>query len=128
MKPDDLDKAVMDELDKFAGMALDDIVNAQKKAAKSAVRELKQNSPKRSKGTYAKSWKSQTTKSRTGSTTVIYNSRLPGLVHLLEFGHPIVSGGRTTGQAKSFPHVEPAEQNAVSAYEKELTEAIENGH
>ena len=128
MKPDDLDKAVMGELDKFAGMVLEDIVTAQKTAAKSAVKELKATSPKRGKGTYAKGWKSQTTKTRTGSSTVIYNGKQPGLAHLLEFGHPIVSGGRTVGQAKTFPHIEPAEANVVKAYEEELTRAIENGN
>ena len=122
---DNLDAAVMAELDEYAGMLKEDIAAAQKAAAKKAIKELKQSSP--GKGKYGKGWKSKTTMTRTGAETVIYQGDLPGLAHLLEYGHPIVSGGRTVGQARAFPHVDPAEENAVKDYEKELTGAIENG-
>ena len=122
---DNLDAAVMAELDEYAGMLKEDIVKAQKAAAKNAIKELKRTSP--GKGKYGKGWKSQTTLTRTGAETVIYQGSQPGLAHLLEYGHPIVSGGRTVGQARAFPHVDPAEENAVKDYEKELTGAIENG-
>ena len=120
-----LDKAVMAELDEYAGLLREDIAKAQKAAAKKAIKELKQTSP--GKGRYGKGWKSKTTMTRTGAETVIYQGEQPGLAHLLEYGHPIVSGGRTVGQARAFPHVDPAEENAVKDYEKELTGAIENG-
>ena len=122
---DNLDDAIMAELDQFAGMLPDEIMQAQKSAAKSAIRELKVNSP--GDGKYHKGWKSKTTKTRTGAETVIYQGDLPGLAHLLEYGHPIVSGGRTVGQARAFPHVDPAAENAAGDYEKELTRTIENG-
>lgn len=120
-----LDKAVMAELDEYAGMLKEDIAAAQKAAAKKAIKELKQTSP--GKGGYGKGWKSQTTTTRTGAQTVIYQGDKPGLAHLLEYGHPIVSGGRTVGQARAFPHVDPAAEDAAADYEKELTGAIENG-
>lgn len=123
--PDNLDEAIMAELDQFAGMLPDEIATAQKAAAKAAVKELKTTSP--GKGRYGKGWKTKTTKTRTGAETVIYNGDVPGLAHLLEFGHPIVSGGRTVGQAKAFPHIEPTEKNVVDVYEKELTKVLENG-
>lgn len=125
VSPDNLDAAVMAELDQFAGMLPDEIATAQKTAAKAAVKELKTTSP--GKGRYHKGWKTKTTKTRTGAETVIYNGDVPGLAHLLEFGHPIVSGGRTVGQAKAFPHIEPTEKNVVDVYEKELTKVLENG-
>lgn len=125
VSPDNLDEAIMAELDQFAGMLPDEIATAQKAAAKAAVKELKTTSP--GKGRYGKGWKTKTTKTRTGSETVIYNGDVPGLAHLLEFGHPIVSGGRTVGQAKAFPHIEPTEKNVVDVYEKELTKVLENG-
>lgn len=125
VSPDNLDEAIMAELDQFAGMLPGEIEKAQKAAAKSAVKELKTTSP--GKGRYGKGWKTKTTKTRTGAETVIYNGDVPGLAHLLEFGHPIVSGGRTVGQAKAFPHIEPTEKNVVDVYEKELTKVLENG-
>lgn len=124
--PDNLDKAIAAELDRFAGMLKADIAEAQKAAAKVAVKELKAKAPGKKKK-YARAWKSKTTVTRTGAETVIYQGDRPGLAHLLEFGHPIVSGGRTVGQARAFPHVEPAEQTAINEYEKELTKGIENG-
>ena len=42
---DNLDKAVMAELDEYAGMLKEDIAAAQKVAAKKAIKELKQTSP-----------------------------------------------------------------------------------
>lgn len=122
---DNLDKAIAAELDEYAGMLKEDIATAQKAAAKKAIKELKRTAP--GKGRYGKGWKSKTTATRTGAETVIYQGDLPGLAHLLEYGHPIVSGGRTVGQARAFPHVDPAAENAVTNYEEELTRTIENG-
>lgn len=122
---DNLDKAIRDELDAFAGMLPEEIAKAQKSAAKSAIKELKVKSP--GKGKYGKGWKSKTTQTRTGAETVIYNGDLPGLAHLLEYGHPIVSGGRTVGQARAFPHIDPTTENVVKAYEAALTKELENG-
>lgn len=123
--PDNLDKAIATELDQFAGLLKKDIVAAQKAAAKKAIKDIKANAP--GKGKYARGWRSKTTQTRTGASTVIYQGDRPGLAHLLEYGHPIVSGGRTVGQAKAFPHVDPAEKTAADYYEKEITRAIENG-
>ena len=113
---DNLDQAVMEELDKYAGMLPDEIEAAQKAVAKTVVKQLKTTSPKRGKQRYAKGWKSTTTKTRTGAETVIYQGKLPGLPHLLEFGHPKVNGGRT----KAIPHIQPAEQEAIRLYEDEI--------
>lgn len=124
MKADDLASAVEKELDEFFGMLPEDIAKAQNTAAKAAVRTLKQTSP--GDGQYHKGWKTKTTQTRTGAETVIYQGDLPGLAHLLEFGHPIVSGGRTVGQARAFPHIKPAEEEVIAAYEKELRKVLEN--
>lgn len=121
--PETLDKAIMAELDEFAGSLKEDIVSAQKAAAKKVIRDIKANAP--GKGKYAKGWKSKTTQTRTGAETIIYQGDLPGLAHLLEYGHPIVSGGRTVGQAKAFPHIDPAAEAAADYYEQELGREIE---
>lgn len=123
---DDLSDAVQDAVDDFVGMLPDDFEAAQKAAAKKAQKLLKNSSPKQS-GDYAKNWKIKTTKTRTGASTQIYQGKKPGLTHLLEFGHPIVSGGRTVGQAKAFPHIADAQEAAAKAYEEELRKRLENG-
>ncbi len=125
MKIDDLSKTCSEILDDFYMMLPADIAKAQKAAAKGAVRTLKQTSP--GDGRYHKGWKTKTEQTRTGASTVIYQGEQPGLAHLLEFGHPIVSGGRTVGQARAFPHIAPVEAQVVDAYEKELTKVLENG-
>lgn len=126
MNVDDLASAVKSELDEFYLMLPEEIAKAQKTAAKNAVKTLKQTSP--GTGKYHKGWKTKTTQTRTGAETVIYQGEQPGLAHLLEFGHPIVSGGRTVGQARAFPHIEPVERQVVEAYERDLTKVLENGN
>lgn len=122
--PDGLAKAVGDELDAFAGLCQEAIVNAQKTAAKTARNEIKKRAPGKN---YPKEWKVKTETSRTGATTFVYQGTRPGLPHLLEFGHPIIRGGRTVGQAKAFPHIKPAEEAAMQKYEEEIRKEIENG-
>lgn len=121
----DLDKAVEAELDRFALLTVDAIQEAQKTAAKNAVKTLKKTSPGR--GGYAKGWKQTTQKTRTGSTTTIYQGEKPWLPHLLEFGHPIIAGGRTAGQAKAFEHIAPVERQALSEYEADIARRFESG-
>ncbi len=114
----DLAKVVMGELEGFVQALPGDILEAQKTAAKAAVKELKSTSPKQT-GKYSKSWKTKTTKTRTGAETVIYNAS-PGLPHLLEFGHDVKVNGKKVGHAKAYPHIQQAEENAIQLYTKEL--------
>lgn len=120
-----LDELVMDELDDFVGALPEHFVAAQKAAAKAAVKELQNTSPKKT-GKYAKGWKSKTTKTRLGGETTIYNAEKPGLAHLLEFGHPLIAGGRSAGDVKAIPHINAAAKTANAKYEEELTKLIEN--
>lgn len=123
--PDNLSEIVLGELSEFVGALPEDFAEAQKKAAKAAVRELKRTSPKGPNG-YAESWKSKTKKTRLGGETTIYSEK-PGLPHLLEHGHPIVRGGRTVGHARAIPHIAAAEEHAIKDYEDELRRRVENG-
>ena len=50
---------------------------------------------------------------------VVYNSKYPGLPHLLEHGHAKRGGGRV----RAIPHIAPAE----AAGEQQLTQDIERG-
>lgn len=123
---DELAEAVQAELDAYVGLAPEAFEAAGKAAGKKAVKRLKSDSPSKT-GEYAKNWKVKTVKTRTGASTTIYQGKKPGLAHLLEYGHPIVHGGRTVGQAKAFPHIAAAQETAIKAYEDELKERMENG-
>ena len=123
----DLDKVVMGELTAYAGLLPESFIEAQKAAAKVAIREIKANPARIGSGKYVREFKTKQEKTRLGGKTTIYNGSRPGLPHLLEYGHAIVAGGRRVGQAKAFPHLKAAEEKAMDVYEKELEKRLENG-
>lgn len=125
-KPDNLANEMEKILDQYAGVLPEIIAEAQKAAGKRAVKDLKSDSPRKS-GEYAKGWKTKTETSRTGASTTIYNGDKPELTHLLEFGHASISGGRTLGQVKAYPHIADAEKKAAAYFESELQRRLENG-
>lgn len=50
------------------------------------------------------------------------SKKLPGLVHLLEKGHAVVGGGRST---RAFPHMDPGFNEAVPVFVKKLIEGVD---
>ncbi len=78
--------------------------------SKEAVKKLRQESPKGSKGKYARGW---TRKVETGRMTVgatVYGKTgTYQLAHLLEHGHAKRGGGRTA----AIVHIKPVEEWAV---------------
>ena len=75
-------------------------------------------------GRYLKAWRVKvTTKGNKTEATIYATAPRYRLTHLLEYGHATANGGRVNGQ----PHIGPAEQWAVSEYERALKEAI-NDH
>lgn len=64
---------------------------------------------------YRKSWTTQVETGRTSAQGTIY-SKIPGLPHLLEHGHALRGGGRTTGRA----HIAPVEEALVREYEQKV--------
>lgn len=55
----------------------------------------------------------------------IYNKRQPALTHILEFGHPIMSGGKKVGDARAFPHIEPTQEEVVEYINRNLEKTIQ---
>lgn len=100
----------------------DDVVNnmqeVTKQVMKAGVKAVKQNAKTSFKGTgqYASGWTSQLETDRLSAQGVIYNSKLPGLPHLLENGHANRGGGRTSGTV----HIQPVEEMIVEQFEKGL--------
>ena len=71
-------------------------------------------------GKYAKGWSSKVEDTRMGARAVLYNAKLPGLPHLLEFGHAKRGGGRVAGRV----HIKPVEDELERAFEQELENGI----
>ena len=85
-------------------------VQALKNASKSAFNGNK----------YWKSWTSKVTKEKTGDYSVVLYSKMPGLPHLLEYGHALRQGGRTEGRT----HIKPVEETLIEEYEKGIEKGI----
>jgi Bacteriophage HK97-gp10, putative tail-component len=90
--------------------------------AKEVLKETKALAPKRT-GEYARSFKI-TKEDRYGSTKhTIWNKKHYQRVHLLEFGHAKVNGGRV----QAYPHLRPAYDKHVANLDEEIKRIIRNG-
>lgn len=84
--------------------------------------DVRQNAPKKT-GKYAKGFV-KTDKSLPGRRRfVIWNRKYYRLVHLLEFGHAKVKGGRVAGK----PHLIPAHDRYVNGMVNDIKKIIKNG-
>lgn len=88
---------------------------------KQGVAELKQESKRAYPNSfnYHKEWKYKIESTRAGERTIIY-SGVPGLPHLLEFGHAKRGGGRVEGRA----HISVVEEKLIDIYTKEVTDKL----
>ena len=90
---------------------------------KETVKQLRATSPKsEGGGDYAKGWKMEAAPvNRLGSfAVIIHNPKHYRLTHLLEKPHLMRNGK----MSKPQPHIAPAEEQAVAAFEKKLRELI----
>ena len=71
-------------------------------------------------GKYAAGWTSKVEETRLGATAILYNAKVPGLPHLLEYGHAMRGGGRVSGRV----HIKPVEDELAKAFEQELRDEI----
>lgn len=98
---------------------------AVQKAAKTAQQTLRRVSPKGATGDYARSWRVEIERGYATTIATVYSTE-PGLPHLLEFGHVSKNGtGRTFGDVRAIPHIEPVEKQVVEDFEKAIREVIE---
>lgn len=127
LRPTELTKAINGILDEYASDLNVTLADVETTVAKNTVANLRKNEPpKKRTGRYSKGWRynlvSQPLKGYTAIT--VYNADSPQLTHLLEFGHALKRGGRTFGEVKAYPHIEPAQNEAEAEMLKLLQEAI----
>lgn len=91
--------------------------------SREAQSKLQASSPRRT-GRYAGSWARRIESSRLGTTKTTLYSKVPGLPHLLEFGHALRGGGR----ARANPHIAPVESWANAETEKKLRQDLQKIH
>lgn len=119
VKADKLAEAINEILDAYGEHVTEGTKEAVKKIAEQAKKETRAASPKQT-GKYRKGWAVKDTSTRLSAESIVYNRTRYQLTHLLEKGHALRRGGRTIGkgQTDAFPHIGPAEENAVKNFEK----------
>lgn len=121
LKTIDLESAVKQILDKYQLECTEDMKEAVKEATKVGVEKVKENARKSFDGNkYYKGWTSRLEEGRMSAQGIIYNSKLPGLPHLLEHGHAKRGGGRVSGRV----HIAPVEDELGKVFEEELEKRL----
>ena len=117
-----LDEAIKDILDDFDKGVVVSVQDAVKAATKAGLREVKSNTSifRRRTGMYRKGWRSRVENGRMTASGVIYNASLPGLPHLLEFGHATRNGGRVPGRM----HIAPVQDLLEREFFQEMERRI----
>lgn len=120
IKAENLTAAVNDLLKEYGDDAKEIVEQTIQETAKEAAKQLKSAGSFGGSGRYQKGWKAKIVKKRATVNAVVYNASLPGLAHLLEFGHAKQNGGRT----RAFTHIAPindwAQTEALSRLEEKL--------
>lgn len=115
---DDMDSAIMTELEKYADLAADELKDAVKETAKSVRKDIQDSAPADT-GKYKKSWSVKNVHEDSESIDLVVHSRNRyQIAHLLEHGHAKRGGGRVAAR----PHIASAEQRGS----EKLVEAIES--
>lgn len=108
---------------------LDDYNEDVQNLSKEAVRKIGQKGAQalqsasgifKGTGKYASGWSSKVEETRMGAKATLYNAKVPGLPHLLEFGHAMRGGGRVSGKV----HIKPVEDELISAFEQDLEQNL----
>jgi hypothetical protein len=117
---DDMDSAIMTELEKYADLAADDLKDAVKETAKSVRKDIQDNAPVDT-GKYKKSWSVKNVHEDSESIDLVVHSRNRyQIAHLLEHGHAKRGGGRVAAR----PHIAPAEQAGNEKLVKEIQQKL----
>ena len=98
------------------------VIKAVDKTAREVFKEAQALAPKRT-GEYAKTFTITKDDGYGVARRIIWNKKHYRRVHLLEFGHAKVNGGRV----QAYPHLRPAYEKHGAKLPDELKKVIENG-
>ena len=120
---DEMADAIMDDLNKYAEVAADDLKEAVKDTAKSVRKDIQSTAPVAT-GKYAKSWSVKNLHEDSESIDLVVHSRNRyQIAHLLEHGHAKRGGGRVAAR----PHLAAAEQRGNEKLVKTLERKLGGG-
>lgn len=120
--PEDLGKAIIEQLTLYHEDVIERVNEAGEKAIKTLVSKTKKTAPKRS-GAFRRAITSvERVNQVTGDKEFTWGAKAPHsrLTHLLVHGHATKDGGRT----KPNPFLQDALDEVLPAYEKDVEEAI----
>lgn len=122
---DKLSESISAILSEYGSDVLDATRDCVKRVTKEGVKAVKsaaQQSFETSKGSeYVSGWTSRFETGRFSAQGTIYNSKVPGLPHLLEHGHVSRNGtGRTFGTVPGREHIAPVERQVVKDFENAI--------
>lgn len=123
-----LDKLAV-SIEKILNEYRDDVVKDTGELAKSFAKKGAQTLRQEAKGHgwgdttgYDSGWTSRYETGRFSQQGIIYNAKVPGLPHLLEYGHALRGGGRSSTSA--FPHIAPVEEKISDEFYKAVKQTI----
>ena len=120
---DEMDSAIMDELEKYAELASDDLKAAVKETAASVWKDIQAGAPVDT-GKYKKSWSVKNVHEDSESIDLVVHSRNRyQIAHLLEHGHAKRGGGRVAAK----PHIAAAEQRGNEKLVTTIEQKLKGG-
>ncbi len=120
---DQMGDAIMEELEKYADLAADDLKAAVKETAASVRKDIQAGAPVDT-GKYKKSWLVKNVHEDAESIELVVHSRNRyQIAHLLEHGHAKRGGGRVAAQ----PHIASAEQKGNEQLVKTIEQKLKGG-
>ena len=120
---DEMDSAIMDELEKYAELASDDLKAAVKETAASVRQDIQAGAPVDT-GKYKKSWSVKNVHEDSESIDLVVHSRNRyQIAHLLEHGHAKRGGGRVAAK----PHIAAAEQRGNEKLVTTIEQKLKGG-
>ena len=121
-----LDKAIADILKEYEGDVVENMKEITAAVTKEGAKAVKNeslstfNNKVLPRGRYGSGWTSQVETGRFSAQGIIYNSKYPGLPHLLENGHAKRGGGRVEGR----PHIKPVEEKITKEYIRKIEASL----
>jgi Mg2+ and Co2+ transporter CorA len=113
--------AITQAIREYTDDVIESIGRATDETSDKILREVKSLAP--GKGRYRAGFAKNNQSTPNNRRYVVWNKKFYRLVHLLEKGHATRDGGET----RKFPHMGPAEQKHIPAYEEKVKRIIRNG-